>query len=132
MILNDVMNAIGSRLRFFGIRVYDYPADSVTPPAAIVALPEEIVYDETYGRGMERMTLPLIVVVGKASDRAARDAIAAYAAGSGGLSIKGFLEAGGYAEMHTVRVTRCEFDVVSIAGVDHLAALFDIDIAGAG
>jgi hypothetical protein len=31
-----------------------------------------------------------------------------------------------------VRVTRAEFDVVTIGGTDYLAALFDLDIIGDG
>lgn len=133
MDLADVMQAVADRLdTITGLRVYPYPPDLVQPPAAVVTYPEEYVYDATYGRGMDRMTLPVIVMVGRVSDRASRDAIGAYANGSGASSIKAVVEAGTYTAFDTVRVTGAEFDIVSVAGVEHLAATFTLDIAGPG
>jgi hypothetical protein len=71
-------------------------------------------------------------VVGKATDRTARDRIYAYAAPTGASSVKAVLESGTYNSFHTIRVTECEFDVISIAGVDYIAAVFTLDIAGQG
>ena len=133
MDLKDVMAAIGTRLdTIAGLRVYDFPSDHITPPAAVLAYPDEITYDATYARGMDRMTLPVLVMVGKANDRAARNNLVEYADGSGAKSIKAVVEAGTYTAFDTVRVVRVEFDVVRIAGVDYAAALFDLDIAGQG
>lgn len=73
MNLGDVMDQVGDRLdTLVGLRVHRYPPDSVTPPAAVVTYPEEYMYDDTYARGMDRMTVPVIVLVGKVSDRATR------------------------------------------------------------
>ena len=133
MNLNAVMDAIGDRLGIIaGLRIYDYPADKIAAPAAVLGLPDDITYDDAYGRGMDRMSLPLLLVVGRGSDRVARDDLAAYASGSGTRSIKQVLESGTYVAFDTLRVTRVEFDSLRIAGVDHLAALFDLDIAGSG
>lgn len=133
MKLDDVMDEVAARLgTIAGLRVFPYPADSVSPPAAIVSYPEKYTFDETYGRGMDRMTLPVVVVVGKPTDRASRDRIAQYCDGAGPASVKAAVEAGKYVACDTVRVTGIEFDVVTVAGTDYLAALFDLDIAGAG
>ncbi|MFW6091623.1 MAG: hypothetical protein ACODAF_07060 [Actinomycetota bacterium] len=133
MDLGAVMDEVGTRLGGIdGLRVYDYPADSVTPPAAIVAYPDEIVYDETYGRGMDRLTLPVLVVVGRQSDRASRDNLVGYASGSGDKSVKQKLEDDSYDSCDVVRVERAEFDIVRIAGVDYVAAMFDLDVTGQG
>lgn len=133
MNLNLVMDQLGAQLdTITGLRVYDYDADQVTPPAAKIVLPDEIIYDETYGRGSDKILLPVLVIVGKSSDRAARDTLAAYASGSGATSIKAVVEAGTYTAFDTVRVAHAEFDTVRIAGADYLAALFDLDIAGTG
>lgn len=133
MILADVMDQIGDRLdTITGLRVFRYPPDSVTPPAAIVSYPDEIVFDETYGRGMDRMTLPVVIVVGKVSDRTSKDRLTAYANGSGTSSVKGVIEGGTYTAFDTVRISRAEFDVVSINSTDYVAGLFDLDIAGQG
>jgi hypothetical protein len=133
MDLNAVMNQIGTRLdTIAGLRVHDYQADTITPPAAMIVMPDEIEFDKTYGRGMDKIMLPMLVVVGKASDRAARDNLAAYASGSGSVSIKAVVEGGTYTAFDVVRVARAEFDTVRIAGNDYLAALFDLEIFGSG
>ncbi|MGH3735836.1 MAG: hypothetical protein ACRDT6_09485 [Micromonosporaceae bacterium] len=133
MDLGDAMDAVAARLdTIAGLRVFAYPPPAVTPPAAIVSYPDELNFDETYGRGMDRLTLPVVVVVGKASDRSSRNLIAAYADGSGASSVKAVVESGTYTAFDTVRVMRAEFDIVRIAGTDYLAALFDLDIAGQG
>ncbi|PSL02882.1 hypothetical protein CLV30_109190 [Haloactinopolyspora alba] len=133
MNLNSVMDEIGARLdTITGLKVWPYPADSITPPAAIVAYPDTLTFDETYGRGMDRLTLPVVLVVGRQSDRASRDHLAAYANGFGARSIKQTVEAGTYTAMDTVRVMSAEFDVIRISNVDYVAATFDLDITGQG
>jgi len=133
MNLADVMDEVAARLGAVdGLRVFPYPADHVSPPAAIVSYPETYTFDETYGRGMDRMTLPVVVVVGKPTDRSSRDRLAAYVAGSGPGSVKAAVEAGDGAAFDTVRVVSVEFDVIAIAGTDYIAAVFDLDVAGQG
>lgn len=116
-----------------GLRVRGYPADSITPPSALVTYPETYTYDATYGRGMDRIEeLPVAVLVGKVADRSTRDRITQYVNGSGPASIKAVIESGTYTAFHTVRVTGVTFDVVTIAAVDYLGATFTLDITGAG
>jgi hypothetical protein len=115
-----------------GLRCFGYPPDSITPPAAIVTYPEELLFDATYDRGADTITLPVIVAVGKVHDRATRNLVDAYCAGSGASSIKAVIEAGTYTAFDTVRVTRAEFDIVTIGSGDYLAAVFDLDIIGNG
>jgi len=115
-----------------GLRVFAYPPDSLQPPAAVVGYPETISYDETYGRGSDRLTLPVVVVDGKVSDRATRTRLAAYADGTGAKSVKAVVESGTYTAFDTVRVAAAEFDVVAIAGTDYMACLFDLEIVGSG
>lgn len=116
-----------------GLRVHPHPPATVTPPAAIVSYPERVAFDQTYGRGMDRIErMPVVLVTGKATDRAARDKVAGWAAGGGPGSIKTVLEAHSWTECDVLTVTECSFDVVTIAGVDYLAAMFLLDIAGDG
>ncbi|HKX46586.1 MAG TPA: hypothetical protein VJP77_07775 [Planctomycetota bacterium] len=131
--LADVMDEVAAQLdTITGLRAFAYPPDALVPPAAVVSYPDEVSYDQTYARGMDRITLPVVVLVGKASDRMSRDTIAGYVDGTGAGSIKAVVEAGTYTACDTVRVSRCEFDVVRIAGIDYLAALFELDITGQG
>jgi hypothetical protein len=131
--LANVMQAVSDRLdTIAGLRCFGYPPGTVSPPAAIVSYPDHLTFDETYGRGMDRLTLPVVVVVGRPTDRSTRDRLTAYCDGSGTSSVKAVLESGTYTAFDVIRVTGIEFDTVSIAAVDYLAAIFDLDIAGHG
>ena len=134
MNLGAVMQEIADRIdTITGLRVHAYPPNSVVPPAAIVSYPDTYNYDETYGRGMDRIEeLPVVLLVGKVSDRASRDKITQYVNGSGAASVKAVVESGTYTEFDTVRVARVTFDVIAIAAVEYLGATFVLDIAGQG
>jgi len=133
MNLGDVMQAVADRIdTIAGLRVYAYPPDVAQPPAAVVTYPDTYTYDATYGRGMDRMELPVVVLVGKVSDRASRDKLAQWVDGSGATSIKTVIESGTYTAFDSCRVTRVEFDIIAVAGVEHLAATLTVDIAGQG
>lgn len=134
MNLNEVMDEVAEVLgTITGLRVFGYPPPTVSPPAGIVSYPESVDYDQTYGRGMDRINgLPVILVVGKATDRSARDKVAGWAAGSGPNSVKAVLEAHDWDSCDVLSVTDCTFDVVTIAAIDYLAAMFSLDVAGSG
>jgi hypothetical protein len=133
MNLGDVMDEIASQLGTIkGLRVSAHPVGTITPPAAIVAWPEDLDFDETYGRGTDRMTLPVVVLVAKPTDQTTKVAMGAYCSGSGARSIKAVLEVGTYAAFDSVRVTRVDFDVYTVAAVGYLAAIFNCDIIGNG
>ena len=63
MKLDDVMDELaGALAAITGLRVFAYPPPTVVPPAGIVSYPESVIYDQTYHRGMDRISaLPVIV-----------------------------------------------------------------------
>ena len=133
MNVNDVAEEIVTQLdTISGLRCHKGPPDSITPPAGILVLPDAIDFDETYGRGSDRMSWPLLVVVARVSDRTVMERIGVYCDGSGASSVKAVLEAGTYTAFHTLRVTRVEFDVLNWQNTDYHAAIFDLDIFGQG
>lgn len=133
MILSDVMDELANAMGTIpGLRVHAFPPDVVHPPAAVVTYPDTYTYDETYGRGMDRLEIPIVVLVGKVSDRKSRDELGAYVDGSGPRSIKQALESGPHVAMDTVRVMTAEFDIISMAGVEYAAATLNADITGKG
>ena len=136
MNLGAVMDELAAQIgTIAGLTAFGYPPDTVTPPAAIVTYPDEVVFDATYGRGMDTIALPVVVVVGRASDRASRGRLSRYLDGSGSHSIKATLEADGleWASFDTVRVMSAdEIDIYQIGGVDLLSATLRLDIAGTG
>lgn len=131
----DVMREIADKLRSISkLGVYDFSADSVTPPCAIVALPESGTFDVTYGRGSDRARLEIMVLESRLSDRSASVRIVQYANAEGSRSIKqtadsAFTE---YNSCDDVHVVSYEFDIVRISGVDYLACIFTVEIEGPG
>lgn len=128
-----MMDELGDQLDTIdGLNVYRWPPDSVTAPGAVVTYPDGLDFDATYQRGFDDITLPIVVVVGKASARAARDKVAAFCAGSGDASVKAVLEAGTYTAFDVARVTGVEFSVATIGTTEYLTATFAVDITGGG
>jgi hypothetical protein len=128
------MTEVADRLdTIAGLRVFSHPVDKIEPPTAIVSLPQ-IAFDLTYGRGSDRYTLPVILAIGKVVDRAARNNIAPYVAGSGAKSFKQVLEddTTPYTSLDTLRVQGVEFDVFTWNAVEYLTATFTLDILGSG
>jgi hypothetical protein len=127
--LNAVMNAVGVRLATIpGVRVYDFPPDSVAIPAAVVSYPEEITYDETMARGTDSCVLTVAVLVGKESDRASRDALAAYVAGTGASSVKTAVDGTLAGAVKDACVSRAVFRPVLVGGVEYRGAIFEVEV----
>lgn len=120
--VNAAMDAIGVALATIsGMRVYDYPPPTVEVPAAVVAYPDVIEFDAAFVRGADRAVFPVHILVGRFSDRTARDQLNSYipvvkAALDGGL-------VGGSA-----RVTEARPNIMSVAAVDYLAATFSLEV----
>jgi hypothetical protein len=126
--LNAAMDAIGARLlTIAGMRVYDYTADQVAPPAGVVGLPE-VGYDVTKARGTDRAVYPLIVLVSKVSDRASRDVLSQYLAGAGAKSVKAAVDGTLGGVVQHARVASASPATITVAGVDYLAATFQIEV----
>lgn len=133
MNLRDVMLELATQLDTIPeLNVSSFPSGSVKPPAAMVLWPLDLTYDMTYGRGSDRMTLQVVVVVGQLDSESTRDELSVYANGSGTRSIKQVLEAGTYTAFDAVRVIGADFGQWQIADTPYMAALFDLDIAGDG
>lgn len=133
--LSEVAVEIAERLALIdGLNAFHFQPGSISPPSAIVLNPNpgDLEYDRTYGRGLDRVTLPLVVFVGRADVRTSQELVRLYLDGSGAKSIKTALEAGPYASLHTIRVTVGGVDGYSLGGVEHLVALLDLDISGNG
>lgn len=133
MNIGDVMDQLGTALEGIdGLRVFPYNADKVNPPAAVVAWPDPLTYDDTMARGADRMTLHLFVLVGRFDARTTRDRLSAYLDGSGASSVKAAVEGGTYTACDSVRVTEATVDSYTSGGVDLLGADFTLDIYGRG
>lgn len=133
MNVGEVMDGLAAALEAIAdLRVFAYPPDAIAAPAAIVSYPDPLDFDFTMGRGADRASFPVHVLVGKASDRAARDALVLYMAGAGPRSVKAAIEAdpdlGGAADSaRVVSVTGVDLEV---GGVRYVSATFTVDVVG--
>lgn len=126
--LNDVMDAMGAALGTIdGLRVFDFPPKSAQPPFAFVDMPESIDYDLALQRGYDSARFTVVVGVADVVDRAGRDAIGAYAAGSGASSVKAVLEAATDIG-DTLRVESVDFRPVTIASGTYAGAIFTVHV----
>lgn len=133
MIIKDVMDQVATRLDTVeNLRVFAYPVDKGPMPFAAVDFPDSYDFDETYGRGLDRLTLPLLLSVPRVVDRTLPNQMSDYASGSGPRSVKAVLESGTYTAFDTIRVVRAEFDWSKNGDEDCLTAEFTLDIAGRG
>lgn len=129
MRLADVLDDLETALAgVTGLRVFTYWPDSVAPPAALLGWPVSGSYDLTMARGLDRMSVPVTVVVSRADARTARKAVSEYV--DGDKSIKDALEAHNSDSWDVLHVSAWEIDVVTIGGIDYLAALFTLTIHG--
>ena len=134
MDVQAIADELGEALKAIaGLTVPEWGVQRVSPPFALIPLPDAVTYDLTYGRGGDRIEdWPLLVLIDRPARPESRRAIAEYAAGSGPSSVKQAIEDHTYTACDPPRVTSCEFDVVSYAGTDYLAAMFHLDISGKG
>lgn len=133
MDLDAVAGELGDVLKAIGLNVPEWGVQRVHPPFALVPLPDRITFDAGYQRGADRIEdWPLLVLLPNPTKPETRRAIAEYADGSGPKSVKAAIEARTYTSCDSVTATSVEFDVVSYAATDYLAAMFHLDIMGKG
>jgi hypothetical protein len=118
-----------------GLRAFGYPVARLPFPGAVVGLPDQIAYDQTYGRGSDAMTFPVWVMVARGDERAAALELLAYLNGSGATSVKAALDStdtNTYAECDTVTVTTAVTGAYTYNGVDSFGAEFTVEVSGRG
>lgn len=118
-----------------GLRAFGYPPGQLPLPGAVVGMPDDITFDETYGRGSDSMTFPVWVMVARGDERAAALELMSYLAGSGARSVKEALDntvTNTYDECDTVTVTTAVTGGFTYAGVDTYGAEFTVTVTGSG
>lgn len=134
MILKDVMDELAGKLRTIPAlagRTSEWPVGSPGgSPWAIVTYPEDLQYDQTGGRGLDRYVGPMVWIaladpVGRTTRNTASDLERA---------VKTVLEGeeGDYASCHTVAVQGSKIEADTLAGVDKLFVIFTLEIYGPG
>jgi hypothetical protein len=124
--LAAVMDGIGVCLTNWGGSpyVYSYPVAGVNTPCALVDYPDHIDLSVTFGRGGDRVTLPVLFLVGQLWSKDSRDALSDVIAGGADLvaAIDG-AHAWGDAEVTDAVVT------TAVVGVlEYLALKLTVDV----
>lgn len=133
MDIGAVMDEVALRLSgITGLRAFSYPPAALVPPAAVVSYPLNITFG--VAAGIDRISLPVVVVIGRPSDRSTRNRLVRYCNGSGRLSIRARLEevsaVDRYSSFDDLHVQTIDFGETTINDIDYVSALFTVDIAG--
>lgn len=103
-------------------RSYDYPAESVQVPCSVIGYPE-LDQNVIFTSGKLQNTYPVYVLVGKASERAARDLISTYL-----HDIPPLLNAVTGGGIDYVNVDTAQLREVRVADGSYLAAVFSCSV----
>lgn len=118
-----------------GLRTFAYPPDAVPDESFVVGMPDQIAYDQTFGRGSDEYTVTAWVLLKKMNDRTAYARLAKYISGGGASSIRNALNsspANPYSACDTVTVQSAETGWYVWNSVTHMGAQFTIWVTGSG
>lgn len=127
--LEDIRDGLADAMgTISGLRTSATVPDYPRPPIAIV-MPERIVYDLNANRGADTFFFTVLLLVGRADDRAAQNNLDGFIVGTG--SIKAAVESdrtlGGVA--NTCRVTEMgNYSSMSVGDTLYLAASFTVEV----
>lgn len=105
--------------------------EELTPPGFYLSYPEKLDPHGTYHRGMARMNLQLMILVGPPGGRQTLELLRVWA-NDGPTGVLHVLESGTYTAFHDITVTEISFDAVEKSGIKYAAVFFDLDVAGSG
>lgn len=91
----QIMQGLEARLATIsGLRTTEFIKDQMTPPFAMVGVPEVTDYHQTYNSGYLTLSPRIYVFTSAAVDRIGQAALAGYANPTGSTSVKAAVEAG--------------------------------------
>lgn len=128
--LADELKAAASTIT--GLRVYATPGLAIHAPALVVGFPTAVEFDQTFGRGSDRLQLTLFLLVGKTSARSGGAALLGYLSGSGSQSVKAAIEGAAYTAADVVHVDSASVGAISAEGTEYLGATFETTVTGRG
>lgn len=113
-----------------GLRTAAVIPDDPKPPIAVVLAPT-ISYDTAFGRGMDTYTFPVMLIVGRVSERTAQNQLDSFCSPTGAFSVKAAIHSnptlGGACQ--SARVTEMtNYGSVTIGDVEYLSAEFTVQV----
>lgn len=90
--ISEIRSGIATNLATItGLRTSAYVPDDPKPPIAVV-MPQGILFDTSFARGLDTMTFTVLVIVGRVSDRNAQNTLDAYCDPLSATSVKKAIE----------------------------------------
>ena len=108
--------------------------DNPQPPIAVV-MPGSITYDTAFGRGSDQYEFTVMLIVGRAADRASQTNLDAYCASSGTASVKAAIEGDrtlGSAALDCRVTSMTNQGALAIGDVTYHTAEFNVTVIAAG
>lgn len=131
MSITNIRNGIESNLRTItGLRAYSEIPDNPNFPAAIVVL-DSVEYDGAFQRGLTTYNFSVSLIVGRASERTAQEALNDYASNTGSRSIKTAIESDKSlsGSAYDVRVVSMQnISAVELNGTTYLGMDFSVTV----
>lgn len=118
-----------------GVVAYAWDVPKITTtPAVLVGLPGRTQYRTSYSRNGKKLTVSMVVLVGKANARAAHKNLLEFMENSGERSVFKLVDSEftNYTTCDDVTVVDSEPDIWINAGVQYLGAEFTIDVTATG
>ena len=113
-----------------GLRTAATIPDDPKPPIAVVMAPT-ITYDTAFGRGMDTYSFPVMVIVGRVSERTAQTTLDSFCAPTGVTSIKGAINfnptLNGACQSARV-IEMNNYGSITIGDVEYLSAEFTVQV----
>lgn len=103
---------------------YAYPVESISVPCTVVGYPTEVIFDLTYNRGGDKITLPVWYILGRSGSKDARDALSDAMTGVG--SLKEALD--GAHSFGDVRCTDASVEEITVAAVTYIAIKVKVEV----
>jgi len=125
----QVMTALKTQLATIsGLRTVDYIPDQINPPMAVPAL-TQVTYHNAQQGGAPQHSIVVTVIVGRASERTAQNALYEFLSYSGNKSIRAAIEAdrtlGGVVQT-TVVQSGSDIRPITVADATYLVVDFDV------
>lgn len=137
MNIDDVRDGAARALKTIAaLTAYEYLPDAPVLPCAVVGLPTRV-YDLTFSRGVDRLTLPVIVLLARGVDRYDSKLLNGILAGDGPLSIKAAIEAdrtlgGACSGARVTQANPVEETLGGQTGSNYVGYRFEVDVVGRG
>ena len=130
--LTSIRQGIGTALaNISALIVFNFVPDSIEPPTAVVGVVDNVEYDSTMQRGVDKYEIPIFLYVSRVDAQDSQETLDSFLASTGSNSVKVAVESditlGGVAQ--SVRVIEADnYGVYTINNLDYLGVEFTVEV----